>query len=106
MNNQKDKYTVNLYKVYSKKRNREMEIMVFPEINICGLLTLILWKKIEKAWDEKAQWKKAKKLYREKIMGDTIFMVVPKYFCYNNHHYITEGLATVKKENREIPGVL
>ena len=60
------------------------------------------WKKIEKAWDEKAQWKKAKKLYREKIMGDTIFMVVPKYFCYSSHHYITEGLATVKKENREI----
>ena len=32
MNNQKDKYTVNLYKVYSKKRDREMEIMVFRKI--------------------------------------------------------------------------
>ena len=196
MDYQIDKYTVNMYRVYSKKRDRELEIMVFPEIkymwafdphpmeeeimidgdkeamsalgaayatlvsrpsviiyfpikspsksggycqeslhlvmmrpelqfkmsewfaikkkldrnHFCGSHVFAYnkgmineeWKKIEEAWDEKAQRKKAKKLYRERIMGDTIFMVVPKYFCYNNHHYITEGLATAKEDNNEI----
>ncbi len=47
-------------------------------------------------WDFYKWYKKAEKLYGTEILGDTLFMVVPKLICLENHDVICDMLDSYK----------
>lgn len=48
---------------------------------------------LEKEWHHRDREKREQKIYTEKIVGDTVFMTVPRCWCYENHRSIVKMLG-------------
>lgn len=53
------------------------------------------WEKLDQQWLA-AQWeKRAGKMYLEEILGDTAFIVIPRYLCYSTHYHVSTGMREI-----------
>lgn len=55
-----------------------------------------LWKRQEKEFEQYGGDKRSQQIYHEEVLGDTLFMVVPRECCCRNHYCLAETLDNYK----------
>ena len=81
-----------------KRHQTEKYVLHYDRKKLCDYYG----KFIDGAWNEQAMEKKNRKIYRPKILGDTMFMAFPKNYCYQSHAELVKGLEKFQDTSREI----